>query len=75
MFVETREALPDKPALQFRIILRCFRNVAMRRRGDGRLPFLFQATPAPAVPQGLETLATGNGKQPGANRGLPAKSR
>ena len=75
MFVEAREALPDKPELQFRIILRCFRNVAMCRRGDCRLPFLFQTTPAPAVPQGFETPAPGNGKQPGAHRGLPAKAR
>ena len=75
MFVEAREALSNMPELLFRVLLRCFRNAAMRRRGDGRLPFLFQTTPAPAVPQCLETLAPGNGKQPGANRGLPAKTR
>ena len=75
MIVEARETLSDKPELVFRVVLRRVRNIAMRRRGDGRLPFLFQATPPPAVPQGLETLSPGNGKQPSADRGLPAKSR
>ena len=75
MFAETCKTLPDKPQLQFRIVLRRFRNVSMRRRSDGLLPFLFQPKPASAVPHGLETLAAGNGKQPGANRGLLTKAR
>ena len=75
MLAETRETLPDEPQLQFRIVLRCFRHIAMRRQSDGFSPLLFQAPPAPAVPQGLEALAASDGEQPGANRGLPAKAR
>ena len=75
MFAKTRETLPDTPQLLFRIMLRRIRYIAVRRRGDGLLPFLFQPAPPPAVPQSLETLAAGDGKQPGANRGLLAKTR
>ena len=61
MFAKTRETLPDTPQLLFQIIFRRIRYIAVRRRGDGLLPFLFQAAPAAAVPQGLETLAAGDG--------------
>ena len=74
MFTKTRETLPDKPQLQFRILLQRIRHIAVRRRGDGLSPFQFQAAPAPAIPQGLETLVSGNGKKPGAYRGLLTKT-
>ena len=75
VFAEARESLLDKLELSFRIILRRFRNVAVRRRRDRVLSLLLQAVPAASVSHGLETLPTRDGEQPGANRGLPAEAR